>query len=55
MAVQQLPLVILRAPVHLMFSRAASSKIEIGQIDAAIDRLDRDGRFKAIGRRYGEL
>jgi polar amino acid transport system substrate-binding protein len=53
-AVKQLPLAILHAPVHLMFSRAVGSRVDIAQIDASIDRLDRNGTLKAISRSYGE-
>ncbi len=44
--------VALRAPVHLMFSRASTSEQDLARIDAAIARLEARGALKAIRHKY---
>lgn len=53
-AIAALPLVILRAPVHLMLNAASTSAAELEQINAAIARLEKNGTLAAIRARYGE-
>jgi polar amino acid transport system substrate-binding protein len=53
LALQALPLKVLRAPVHLMFSKDALAGGELEQINAAIERLDRNGTLRTIARSYG--
>jgi polar amino acid transport system substrate-binding protein len=51
--VRPLPFWVVKAPVHLMFSRATVSEADVRQIDAAIVRLQKRGDFDAIRRTYG--
>lgn len=54
-AISPLPLVVLRAPVHLMLNKNTTSVADLQRIDAAIARLERQGVLAAIRARYGEL
>jgi polar amino acid transport system substrate-binding protein len=51
--VRQLGFVVMRSPVHLMFSRATITEADVGRINAAIARLEKNGTLRAIGQRYG--
>lgn len=54
-AISALPLVVLRAPVHLMLNRRSTSQAELDRLNAAIGRLERQGVLTRIRSRYGEL
>lgn len=54
-AISPLPLVVRRAPVHLMLNKRSTSQAELARIDAAIVRLERQGVLAHIRNRYGEL
>jgi polar amino acid transport system substrate-binding protein len=49
---RQLPFVVLHAPVHLMLSKASTTEDDLARIDAAIERLEKNGALKAIRQRY---
>ncbi|TFW30428.1 substrate-binding periplasmic protein [Duganella callida] len=53
-AISALPLVVLRAPVHLMLNRSTTSEADLDRINAAITRLEHHGALSAIRARYGE-
>lgn len=53
-AVSRLPLVVLRAPVHLMLNKDSTSQAQLDRLDAAIGRLERQGVLGRIRGRYGE-
>ncbi|MES2129548.1 MAG: transporter substrate-binding domain-containing protein [Pseudomonadota bacterium] len=52
MRIAPLAYVVLRAPVHLMLSRASTSEQDLQRIDAAIARLEARGALKAIRHKY---
>lgn len=52
--ISALPLVALRAPVHLMLNKASTTKADLDRINAAITRLEHQGALGAIRSRYGE-
>lgn len=54
-AITPLPLVVLRAPVHLMLNRRSTTQAELDRINAAIARLEAQGVLTHIRSRYGEL
>nr|WP_315252733.1 transporter substrate-binding domain-containing protein [uncultured Duganella sp.] len=54
-AISPLPLVVLRAPVHLMLNKKTTSQADLDRINAAISRLERQGALAAIRARYGEM
>jgi polar amino acid transport system substrate-binding protein len=54
MAISALPLVVLRAPVHLMLNKSSTTQADLGHINAAITRLEQQGVLGAIRSRYGE-
>jgi polar amino acid transport system substrate-binding protein len=49
-----LPLVVLRAPVHLMLNQQTTTQADLDRINNAIARLQRAGVLDAIRSRYGE-
>jgi polar amino acid transport system substrate-binding protein len=51
--VRALPFWLVKAPVHLMLSRATVSEADVRQLDAAIARLQQRGEMEAIRRPYG--
>ncbi|NVM75776.1 polar amino acid transport system substrate-binding protein [Duganella sp. SG902] len=53
-AISPLPLVALRAPVHLMLNKRTTTQAELDRINAAITRLEHQGVLGAIRGRYGE-
>ncbi|WP_343733296.1 transporter substrate-binding domain-containing protein [Duganella sp.] len=53
-AISPLPLVALRAPVHLMLNKRSTTRAELERINAAIQRLEQHGVLGAIRSRYGE-
>jgi polar amino acid transport system substrate-binding protein len=55
LAIAPLPLVVLRAPVHLMLNKHTTTEAELERINAAIARLERQGVLAAIRARYGEM
>lgn len=55
LAITPLPLVVLRAPVHLMLNKNTTSQADLDRINAAIARLERQGVLAAIRARYGEM
>ena len=54
-AISPLPLVVVRAPVHLMLNKSSTSQGDLERINAAIVRLERQGALAHIRNRYGEL
>jgi polar amino acid transport system substrate-binding protein len=52
--ISALPLVAMRAPVHLMLNKASTTQAELDRINAAITRLEHQGVLGAIRSRYGE-
>lgn len=54
LAIAALPLVVLRAPVHLMLNANSTSKADLDEINAAIVRLEKNGALAAIRAKYGE-
>lgn len=54
-AISALPLVVLRAPVHLMLNKANTSPADLERVNAAIARLEHNGTLAAIRARYGDL
>jgi polar amino acid transport system substrate-binding protein len=54
-AISPLPLVVLRAPVHLMLNQRSTSQADLERINAAITRLEQQGVLAHIRARYGEL
>ena len=50
-----LPFWLVKAPVHLMFSRAGMTAADVARIDSAIDVLKKRGVLEQIERSYGEL
>ena len=54
-AISPLPLVVLRAPVHLMLNKDSTTPAQLDRINAAIVRLERQGVLQAIRVRYGDL
>ena len=54
-AIVALPLVVLRAPVHLMLNKRSTTQAELDRINAAITRLESQGVLAHIRSRYGEL
>lgn len=54
-AITPLPLVVLRAPVHLMLNKNTTTQADLDRINAAIARLERQGALAAIRARYGEM
>jgi polar amino acid transport system substrate-binding protein len=54
-AISALPLVVLRAPVHLMLNKRSTSQADLDRINAAIGRLERQGVLNQIRGRYDEL
>lgn len=54
-AISPLPLVVLRAPVHLMLNQATTSAAQLAHINAAIARLERQGVLTAIRSRYDAM
>jgi polar amino acid transport system substrate-binding protein len=53
-AIAALPLVVLRAPVHLMLNKSTTTQADLDHINAAITRLEQQGVLGAIRSRYGE-
>jgi polar amino acid transport system substrate-binding protein len=53
-AIGALPLVALRAPVHLMLNKSSTTQADLDHINAAITRLEQQGVLAAIRGRYGE-
>lgn len=53
-AINALPLVVLRAPVHLMLNNSTTTQADLDHINAAIKRLEQQGVLGAIRSRYGE-
>jgi polar amino acid transport system substrate-binding protein len=53
-AIGALPLVVLRAPVHLMLNKSSTTQADLDHINAAITRLEQQGVLGAIRSRYGE-
>jgi polar amino acid transport system substrate-binding protein len=53
-AISQLPLLVLRAPVHLMLNKDSTSQAQLDRLNAAIGRLERQGVLGQIRGRYGE-
>ncbi|SHN36179.1 amino acid ABC transporter substrate-binding protein, PAAT family [Duganella sacchari] len=53
-AISPLPLVVLRAPVHLMLNKASTTPADLERINSAITRLEHQGVLGAIRTRYGE-
>lgn len=49
-----LPLVVQRAPVHLMLNRDSTSRADLDRINAAIARLEQNGTLAAIRARYSD-
>jgi polar amino acid transport system substrate-binding protein len=47
--------VVLRAPVHLMLSRASTSEADVQRLDAAIARLEARGALKTIRHKYCDV
>jgi len=54
-AISPLPLVVLRAPVHLMLNKDTTSEADLDRINAAIARLEHHGVLATIRARYGEM
>jgi polar amino acid transport system substrate-binding protein len=54
-AISPLPLVVLRAPVHLMLNKNTTSEADLERINAAITRLEHQGVLTAIRSRYGDM
>ncbi|HEX5343664.1 MAG TPA: transporter substrate-binding domain-containing protein [Duganella sp.] len=54
LAISALPLVALRAPVHLMLNKSNTTQADLDHINAAITRLEQQGVLGAIRSRYGE-
>lgn len=54
-AISPLPLVVLRAPVHLMLNKTTTTQADLDRINAAIARLEHQGVLGAIRARYGDL
>lgn len=54
-AISPLPLVVLRAPVHLMLNKSTTTQADLDRINAAIARLERQGVLSTIRARYGDL
>lgn len=53
-AISALPLVVSRAPVHLMLNKDTTSQRQLDRLNAAIGRLERNGVLGQIRGRYGE-
>lgn len=53
-AISPLPLVVLRAPVHLMLNKETTTQADLNRINSAIARLEHNGTLAAIRARYGE-
>ncbi|MTV40318.1 substrate-binding periplasmic protein [Duganella radicis] len=53
-AISPVPLVAMRAPVHLMLNKANTTQADLDRINAAITRLEQQGVLGAIRGRYGE-
>jgi polar amino acid transport system substrate-binding protein len=51
--IRQIGFVVMRAPVHLMLSKATTTERDIHQLNGAIARLEKNGTLRAIGQRYG--
>jgi polar amino acid transport system substrate-binding protein len=52
MAISALPLVVQRAPVHLMLNKRTTTQADLDRINAAIARLEQQGVLAAIRNRY---
>jgi polar amino acid transport system substrate-binding protein len=52
-AVEQLPFLVSKAPVHMMFSKASVSAHDIAELDDATVRLEKKGVLAAIRSAYG--
>ena len=52
--ISPVPLVAMRAPVHLMLNKASTTQADLDRINAAITRLEHQGVLGAIRGRYGE-
>ncbi|MYM70171.1 transporter substrate-binding domain-containing protein [Pseudoduganella sp. FT55W] len=53
-AISPVPLVALRAPVHLMLNKTSTTQADLDRINTAIARLEQQGVLGAIRSRYGE-
>jgi len=49
-----LPVSVLRAPVRLMLNKGTTTQADLGRIDAAIQKLDKQGALAEIRARYDE-
>jgi len=49
-----LPVSVLRAPVRLMLNKSTTTQADLGRIDAAIQKLDKQGVLAEIRARYDE-
>jgi polar amino acid transport system substrate-binding protein len=54
MAISAVPLVVLRAPVHLMLNKSSTTQADLDHINAAITRLEQQGVLAAIRSRYAD-
>ncbi len=52
-AVEEMPFLITKAPVHMMFSKASVSAHDVSELDSAILRLEKKGVLSAIRNAYG--
>lgn len=53
-ALAPLPIVVMRAPVHLMLNKASTTADDLARVNAAIARLEQRGVLAAIRDNYGE-
>jgi polar amino acid transport system substrate-binding protein len=54
-AISALPLVVLRAPVHLMLNKSTTTQADLKRINTAITHLEHQGVLEAIRNRYGDF
>lgn len=52
-AIEALPFVVYKTPVHMMFSKASVGEHDIAQLNAATARLEKNGTLQAIRAAYG--
>jgi polar amino acid transport system substrate-binding protein len=51
--IEELPFIVTKASVHMMFSKASVSTHDIAEIDAATQRLEKKGALRAIRNSFG--
>jgi len=50
--IERYPLTLHEGPIHMMFSRASVDAATVARFDAALDRLQADGRYQAVFDKY---